>query len=455
MSRFQPRESIVASQQYVLITEATAVGEVDLNIVSGVGAMRFFQVFFWLALGAPVAVCAVALPQPVSAAVYTAAQALPAQAIQDFLGKPSALLDQYPDGGAEMIAKVRDLAASDPATLNPIISLLASANFKQASAIGTGLGQTALMAVKTDQAYANAIQQALVAANSAPGRSAVSSPSPGAAQPTIGNAITTKDQVEGQTDTGTQTIVTGNPVYLNEVVRTGVTGKAELLFADRTNLTIAPVTVIRLDKFVYDPSAGTGVVELVADSGAFRFITGVQDHKDYTIKTPFATMGVRGTEFDVVVTPSGVEIQLLSGSLTVTTVSGQTITMSTAGEIVTVASNGDVTYPPATTQPIVDVADLGQPTTNITVADALAAFGAVTGGTGTGASDTGGAGGGGGGGGGGSVQAFTGGGGGGGSGTAGGGSSFQFTTPTNFFSLNFTSPSSSPGSSPSSSVSGH
>jgi hypothetical protein len=451
MSRFQPRDSIVASQQYVLVTEATAVGEVDLNIVSGVGAMRFFQVFFWLALGAPVAVSAVALPQPASAAVYTAAQALPAQTIQDFLGKPSALLDQYPDGGAEMIAKVRDLTASDPATLNPIIGLLANANFKQASAIGTGLGQTALMAVKTDQAYANAIQQALVAANNAPGRSVVSSPSPGA-QPTIGNAITTKDQVEGQTDTGTQTIVTGNPIYLNEVVRTGATGKAELLFADRTNLTVAPVTVIRLDKFVYDPSAGTGVVELVADSGAFRFITGVQDHKDYTIKTPFATMGVRGTEFDVVVTPSGVEIQLLSGSLTVTTVSGQTITMSTAGEIVMVASNGDVTYPPATTQPIVDVADLGQPTTNITVADALAAFGAVTGGVGTGA--TGAGGGGGGGGGGGSVQAFTGGGGG-GTGTAGGGSSFQFNTPTNFFSLNFTSPSYSPGSSPSSTVSGH
>jgi hypothetical protein len=453
MSRFQPRDSIVASQQYVLVTEATAVGEVDLNIVSGVGAMRFFQVFFWLALGAPVAVSAVALPQPASAAGYTATQALPAQTIQDFLAKPSALLDQFPDGGAEMIAKIRDLAASDPATLNPIIGLLANANFKQASAIGTGLGQTALMAVKTDQAYANAIQQALVAANNAPGRSAVSNPSPGATQPTIGNAITTKDQVEGQTDTGTQTIVTGNPIYLNEVVRTGATGKAELLFADRTNLTVAPVTVIRLDKFVYDPSAGTGVVELVADSGAFRFITGVQDHKDYTIKTPFATMGVRGTEFDVVITPSGVEIQLLSGSLTVTTVSGQTITMSTAGEIVMVASNGDVTYPPATTQPIVDVADLGQPTTNITVADALAAFGAVTGGVGTGA--TGAGGGGGGGGGGGSVQAFTGGGGGGGSGTAGGGSSFQFTTPTNFFSLSFTSPSSSPGSTPTPSVSPH
>jgi hypothetical protein len=414
--------------------------------------MRVSHAFLLVALGTPLAVSAVALPQPATAAIYSQAQALTAQAIQEFIANPDALLTQYPEGGAEMISRVRDLSASDPATLNPIIGLLAKANGKQAGAIGTGLGQTALMAVKTDQAYANEIQTALAKAMSSPpgnnGRALSGNTNgPQSTQSHIGDAITTKNQVEGQTEQGQGLVSAGSAIYLNEVVRTGADSKAEMLLADRTNLTVAPQTVIRLDKFVYDPNGQNGVVELVADSGAFRFITGLQPHQDYAIKTPFATIGVRGTEFIVNITPDGVQIQLISGELTITTVSGQTITMNAPNTVVTVSSNGTVQGPSPSNAPIVNFADLGPPTTNITVADALAAFNAVTGDQGTAAAT-----GGGGGGGGGSVTAFSGGGGG---GTGGNEnlSTFVVNTPSNFFSLSFTSSSSSPGNTPNTPVS--
>ena len=93
-----------------------------------------------------------------SAAVYSPRQALPADSIQQFLGNPSSLLSQFPNGGPLMITKVRDLAASDPATLSALIGLLKSANPDQASAIGTALGQVALMAVNSDPAFATQIQ---------------------------------------------------------------------------------------------------------------------------------------------------------------------------------------------------------------------------------------------------------------------------------------------------------
>lgn len=101
---------------------------------------------------------------PAVAAVYSPRRALPPQVIQQFLANPAALLTRYPIGGAQMIAQVRDLAASDPATLKPLLELLKTANADQASAIGTGLGQVAMMAVKTDQAYATRIQEGVVAA---------------------------------------------------------------------------------------------------------------------------------------------------------------------------------------------------------------------------------------------------------------------------------------------------
>jgi FecR protein len=411
--------------------------------------MRFTRVLLCTVLVGQCFGLAIAFPSPAAAALYAPQQALPAKTVHDFIASPGTLLAQYPGGGPEMISRVRDLAASNPATLNVIVGLLGSANHEQSIAIGTGLGQAAIMAVKTDQAYATQIQEALGAAASS--RNGVNEHSAndvvsGSVQPKIGDAVTTKNQVNGVTEKGTQSVTTGSSVYQNEIVRTGVAGKAELLFADRTNLTVAPVTEIRLDKFVYDPSSGSGVVHLVANSGAFRFITGIQPHQNYEIKTPFATMGVRGTQFIVQISPDSVQIQLISGEVVVTTISGKVVTLSDPGTVLTITSQGDTQGPVPVDHTLVDFADLGDPVTNVSLADALSAFGAVTGNIATGAVGGGGGGGGGGdGGGGGSITAFGGGGGGGSSGAATGFNTFAITTPTNFFSLSFIGSPSTPG----------
>lgn len=125
--------------------------------------MRCTRIFFRAVLAGLIA-GSFAFFSPASAAVYSPEHALPPQVIQQFLANPDALLAQYPDGGAKLIAQVRDLAASDPATLKSLLALLKEANPDQASAIGTGLGQVAIMAVKTDQAYATQIQEGVIAA---------------------------------------------------------------------------------------------------------------------------------------------------------------------------------------------------------------------------------------------------------------------------------------------------
>jgi|HubBroStandDraft_3_1064219.scaffolds.fasta_scaffold22634_2 hypothetical protein len=84
---------------------------------------------------------------------------------QQFQANPAQILASYPDGGPLLISLIRELAVADQADLPLIIGLLANANVDQANAIGTGLGQAALASVTTNQAYANAIQIALAAAN--------------------------------------------------------------------------------------------------------------------------------------------------------------------------------------------------------------------------------------------------------------------------------------------------
>jgi len=136
----------------------------------------------------------IVLASAANAAVYSPQQQLPAATIQSFKGNPGQLLSEFPSGGPGLISRVRDLSASDPSTLTPIINLLkeqdqklkdARAKFEKATgteardlsqqianlqaqirAIASGLAQTARLATRTDQAYANEIQAAVAASGS-------------------------------------------------------------------------------------------------------------------------------------------------------------------------------------------------------------------------------------------------------------------------------------------------
>ena len=75
---------------------------------------------------------------------------------------PDQILANFPSGGGAMIAAISELALADPANLPMIIGLLPKANEDQGKAIGTGLGEAARAAVKTNPAYATQIQEAVV-----------------------------------------------------------------------------------------------------------------------------------------------------------------------------------------------------------------------------------------------------------------------------------------------------
>ena len=64
-----------------------------------------------------------------------------------------------------MISMVRDLVASDQAALPLVLDLSAKGNPDQVNAIGTGLGQAALVCSRIDQLFANEIQQMVAASN--------------------------------------------------------------------------------------------------------------------------------------------------------------------------------------------------------------------------------------------------------------------------------------------------
>jgi opacity protein-like surface antigen len=113
-------------------------------------------------------------------------------------------------------------------------------------------------------------------------------------------------------------IIKGDGVNQNETVEVGPNGLGELKFDDDTKVAIGAGGRLKLDKFVYDPNKSTGDVAVSLSKGAFRFITGVARKRDYQIKTPGASISVRGTVFDVYIAQNGAEYVLLhEGSIEV------------------------------------------------------------------------------------------------------------------------------------------
>jgi hypothetical protein len=130
---------------------------------------------------------------------------------------------------------------------------------------------------------------------------------------TIGAIAAVKPDAFGAApSTQEQTLVIGANVVENEKIRTNADGTANLIFADRSTLTVGKGSEVTLDKFVYDPGTKTGGMVLNLSQGALRFIGG-QLSKDgnVTVKTPTATMTVRGGIALFFIQPDGSTVAVL------------------------------------------------------------------------------------------------------------------------------------------------
>jgi FecR-like protein len=177
----------------------------------------------------------------------------------------------------------------------------------------------------------------------------------------IGVAASITPSAEGGIGTVYRTLAPGSELHANETVRTGDAGKADLVFVDRTNLTVGPTSEVVLDKFVYDPVGNKGKVVLQATRGAFRFATGTQDHSAYQLNTPYGSLGVRGTVIKVEVAAKEKKRRIAGCDVTVTVEQGeaefttpggkkkqvrQGETICVQGENITLASAGEAPPPP-------------------------------------------------------------------------------------------------------------
>lgn len=127
----------------------------------------------------------------------------------------------------------------------------------------------------------------------------------GAAEPEVGAAVLIKNTVTGTLGTNERQLKTGIRVHRNELIRTGPQAQAELKLDDNTKLALGPETELRLDEYAVGSGGSAPSIGLKFLKGTLRFLTGSNASESYKIETPSATIGVRGTIFDIYVAPSG------------------------------------------------------------------------------------------------------------------------------------------------------
>lgn len=121
------------------------------------------------------------------------------------------------------------------------------------------------------------------------------------AQDSSGMVVASRGEVIAMSNGGSRELKQGDFVYVNDEIMTSNRSFAVLQFTDGAKVTVRPDSTMIIEQYLY---AGNDSDEATLNlvSGGLRVITGAMaktNPENYKVRTPVALMGVRGTEFSI------------------------------------------------------------------------------------------------------------------------------------------------------------
>nr|WP_240953504.1 FecR domain-containing protein [Sneathiella chinensis] len=176
-----------------------------------------------------------------------------------------------------------------------------------------------------------------------PGQVAQAGPSGDAAAVSVG----TIETLEGvatvrHADGSSETLSVGSKVYQNDIIETGSGASLGVLLKDGTVLGVGPGSRMAIDSFVYDQASTDGNLGLSFLKGAVSFVSGKiakNDYDDVSIKVPYGSIGIRGTEFVVEIAADGTTTVFVLDGAVASIAGGQEIVLD-PGEYVSLGAAG-------------------------------------------------------------------------------------------------------------------
>src|SRR5262249_5825104 len=152
-----------------------------------------------------------------------------------------------------------------------------------------------------------------------------------AARPAVAQQVGTATAVNPVSEStppggATDKLTVGARVMHNERIHTSPSGSAQLLFLDKSSLSIASNTNLVIDEFVYDPASNHGHMLTRLTAGTLQYIGGQLSHQGAgTINTPAVAVGIRGGTVTISHGANGTQITNQYGTITLTNAAGTTV----------------------------------------------------------------------------------------------------------------------------------
>lgn len=123
------------------------------------------------------------------------------------------------------------------------------------------------------------------------------------AQPedSVGMIVASRGEVVALADGGSRVLTQGEFIYVDDEIITSSRSFAVLQFEDGAKVTVRPDSTMIIETYLYNGD-GEDEATLSLVEGGLRVITGAMaksNPENYKVRTPVALMGVRGTEFSV------------------------------------------------------------------------------------------------------------------------------------------------------------
>ena len=90
----------------------------------------------------------------------------------------------------------------------------------------------------------------------------------------VGTAAAVNPAAQARGQSGSRTIMIGQSIAHRERIQTTSAGSVQLLFIDKTSMTIGPNSDLAIDEYVYDPTTNTGKLAATLSKGVMRFVGG-------------------------------------------------------------------------------------------------------------------------------------------------------------------------------------
>jgi hypothetical protein len=102
----------------------------------------------------------------------------------------------------------------------------------------------------------------------------------------------------------------------NDRIKTEALSRAQLKFVDASTLTVAPLSDVTIESYMYDKKTGLAGALSQVTRGLAHFIVNPlagQKEQEFIVNTSTAVMGVRGTEFYVLIGPDFTDVYVKTG----------------------------------------------------------------------------------------------------------------------------------------------